>query len=137
MEISVEFELEPLPITKKQTKKLIQTILSREQKEVASLTLVVVSNEKLREINVEFLQHDYETDVIAFNLENENEPIEAEVYVSGEQAKLEAKNYNSTWEQELLRYVCHGTLHTLGYEDNTTELKNLMHQKEDFYLSLV
>lgn len=135
--ILVEFKTENIPTNPEKIIKLVSLISELEKKDIESISIIVVSNPEILEINKEFLDHDYFTDVIAFNLEEENEPVEGEIYVSNDEAKIQAENFGATHEHELLRYVAHGTLHTFGYEDFNSDLKKEMHEKENFYLNKI
>ncbi|KAA3597904.1 MAG: rRNA maturation RNase YbeY [Calditrichaeota bacterium] len=137
MNIFVNFETKDVPTNSEKIIDLVYEIVKNEKKEIQSLTVIIVSNPKILEINKNYLNHDYFTDVIAFNLEEKGEPIEAEIYVSNDEAKIQAENFGATHEHELLRYIAHGTLHTLGYEDFNFDLKQEMHEKENFYLNRI
>jgi len=77
------------------------------------ISLFFVENSKIKEINREFLEHDFETDVISFPMEESN--ILGDIVVSTEQAMVQKDEYNT--EEEVLFLIIHGFLHLLGYED--------------------
>lgn len=135
--VFVDFKTKDVPTNSEKIIDLVVQIIVNENVGIESMRIIIVSNAEILEINKKFLNHNYFTDVIAFNLENENEPIEGEVYVSNDEAKIQAKNYCTSHEKELLRYIAHGTLHTFGYEDYNSVLKEKMHQKENFYLKRI
>ncbi len=135
--IFVEFETGNVPTSSEKIIDLVAQIVENEKNEIESLNIIIVSNPEILEINKTYLNHDYFTDVIAFNLEEKGKSIEGEVYVSNDEAKIQAENFEVTHENELLRYITHGTLHTLGYEDYNSDLKEEMHEKENFYLSRI
>ena len=110
----------------------IKKILFDENIVVASINVIFVNDKKIKQINREFLNHNYATDVISFCIE-EN-PIEAEIYVSAEIARTNAVVYNTTWTEELMRYVIHGILHIVGYDDFSFLEKEKMRNLEDKYL---
>jgi rRNA maturation RNase YbeY len=65
----------------------------------------------------------------------EESPFEGEIYISVEQAKAQAKQYNVSLMNEVLRLVSHGMLHLVGYDEDTVENKNEMHRLENLYLT--
>ena len=87
------------------------------------LSVAVVSDETIQDVNRRFLEHDGPTDVIAFPLEDG----QGEVVVSAERALSEAKNRGVEPMAELLLYVVHGILHLLGHDDHDPEDAERMH----------
>ena len=73
--------------------------------------------------------------VITFNLEEEGDSIEGEVYISLKQVSENAREYKQDVEIELKRVIIHGLLHLLGYDDQTTKEKKAMTRLEDHYLN--
>lgn len=107
-----------------------------EGKHIGELNYIFCSDEYLYEMNVQYLQHDTYTDVITFPYEQEDEPtrIDGDIFISTDRVADNAREFDLTFHEELLRVVVHGLLHLLGYEDGTKEEKNQMRNKEDFYL---
>ncbi|MBK7986366.1 MAG: rRNA maturation RNase YbeY [Ignavibacteria bacterium] len=83
-------------------------------------------------MNRKFLQHDYPTDVITFPLEDN--PLEGEIYISIDTAIEQARDYNVSVAQELMRLAAHGTLHLIGYDDSTDEERARMSELETLYI---
>ena len=75
------------------------------------------------------------TDVIAFNLEEENEPIEGEIYISIDRVTENALTFKQDFTMELQRIIIHGCLHIIGYEDKSQKERDLMTLRENYYLS--
>lgn len=86
-------------------------------------------------MNVEYLNHDTLTDVITFDL-SDNQEVNSEIYISIERVKDNAKDLSTEFETELHRVMIHGVLHLLGYRDKSPEDQSVMRQKEDYYLTL-
>ncbi len=88
-------------------------------------------------LNREFLSHDYETDVLSFPMNDEPDPsvVDGEVYVDLDTAHERCSEFGTTFKAETYRYVVHGLLHLLGYEDESPALKKEMRKKEDLYLA--
>jgi probable rRNA maturation factor len=89
------------------------------------LGVAVVTDARIHEVNREFLEHDYPTDVIAFPMDEG----EGEIVVSAERALEEAKDRGVDPMAELLLYVVHGLLHLLGHDDHDPDAARRMHER--------
>lgn len=105
--------------------------LAAEQIAEGSLSVVVVDNARIRELNARYLGSDRETDVLSFDLADDEEAIAGEVIVSAEKAVEEAAHRGADPLGELLLYVVHGCLHLADYDDATPEQASRMHQREN------
>jgi len=101
------------------------------------LGVVLADNVTIHALNLKYLEHDYVTDVISFNLDCTKSHLEGETVASAEVAKERCEEFGWDAESELLLYVIHGTLHQVGYDDQTENDAQLMHQKEAYYLRLL
>lgn len=110
-------------------------ILQAEGPENCELSLAVVDDETIHQVNRDFLEHDYPTDVISFVLDQSDDTLEGEIVASAETAIAEAARYGWNPEDELLLYITHGTLHLVGYDDQTPEAKAEMRKRERHYLA--
>lgn len=102
-----------------------------------SVSLVVVGDAESRVVNRKALDHDYATDVVAFDLRDaavDESGVDGEIYVNAEMAVREAPERGCSPESELLFYVAHGLLHLLGYDDATPEQRTSMHGLQRRYL---
>lgn len=117
-------------------KAFIETIFRKEKIKLNTITYVFCSDEHLLQMNRDFLQHDYYTDIISFGLSEKGVPVEAEVYISVDRVKDNAANMGVSYRNELLRVIFHGALHLCGYKDKKKEEVALMRSKEDQYLRL-
>jgi probable rRNA maturation factor len=125
-----------LRFPKRETFRVIQSVLQYESVRSFQVSVVFVGSRYIRRINRRFLQHDYITDVIAFPLGGENDaPVEGEIYVNLDRAKAQARDYGVTFAEEARRLVIHGTLHLLGYSDSGLRKKAKMTQREDLLLA--
>lgn len=117
-------------------KYFIEQLFKKEKKPLIELTYVFCSDEYLLGINRDFLQHDYYTDIITFDL-SEN-PIQTigEIYISLDRVKDNAKELNTSTKEETLRVLFHGALHLCGYKDKSKSDIATMRKKEESYISL-
>ncbi len=134
----INFFTEDLNFTLKQ-KGLIRTWIKdtivAENHRLRVLNLIFCSDDYLLTINQQYLDHDTYTDIITFdNSENKLE-IKGDIFISIDQIRENAKKLNIAEKDELHRVIIHGTLHLLSYSDKGKSSKEIMTQKEDFYLS--
>ena len=100
-----------------------------------SLSIAVVDDPTIHALNQRYLAHDYPTDVLSFALAKDDNRLEGEVVVSAETAVRAAQDFGWSADDELLLYVVHGTLHLVGYDDATDELRTQMRAAERRYLA--
>ncbi len=114
---------------------LAQMVWTQEAESDGQVTVVLVDDAQLVGLNRRYLQRDTLTDVIAFTLSEPKAPLlEGEIYISVDRICENAQAYKTEPTLELHRVTVHGLLHLIGYEDGTTEEKNIMHALEDQYL---
>jgi rRNA maturation RNase YbeY len=99
------------------------------------LQVIFLDDETLLIMNKEFLNHDYYTDIITFPIEESEDTLEAELYISIDRVRDNAQNEDEIFSNELLRVFLHGILHLVGYKDDTAQAKKIMREKESFYMS--
>ena len=121
---------------RRRLKSFISSIFKKENKSASSLTYVFCSDEYLLDINKQFLQHDYYTDIITFDLSSTKEVIEGEVYISIDRVKDNASQLGTSVKKELHRVIFHGVLHLCGYKDKKPADEKIMRATEDKYLKL-
>jgi rRNA maturation RNase YbeY len=116
-------------------KELIVSLFKHERYKLKRVNYIFCSDEYLLPVNIEFMKHFTLTDVITFSFSREAEPVEGEVYLSVDRIKENAKSFNSTYQNELLRVMIHGALHLCGYTDKTKAAKARMREKENYYIT--
>jgi rRNA maturation RNase YbeY len=123
-----------VPNPRKTTSWIKQAIL-KEKATLTSLNYVFCSDEYLRGLNIQYLNHTTFTDIITFNY-GSPKAIEGEIYISVDRIKENAEKFGVDFNSELRRVIIHGVLHLIGYKDKSKTEKSLMRKKEDTYLSL-
>jgi rRNA maturation RNase YbeY len=117
-------------------KNTLTTLFQKEGKKLVELQYIFCSDDRLLEINRQFLQHDYFTDIITFPLSEPGQPITAEIYISVDRVRENARQFGNTIQQELLRVIFHGALHLCGYGDKTPQEEKKMRHMEEKYLHI-
>ena len=112
-----------------------ENILIDSNQDEASITFIFSNDDKLRKLKKEYFGEDVFTDTISFNLEEESDPIEGEVYISLERVSENAHTFQQDFITEYKRVIIHGCLHLLGYNDELPEDKTKMTELEETYLS--
>ena len=136
---SIEFnfeDIQPFKFHEKLIKNHINDLIKNEQKKRGELTFIFCSDEYLLEMNKQYLDHDYYTDIITFDYV-ENNIVSGDLFISIDRIKENAQKFNIEFLKELYRVVFHGVLHLVGYNDKTDEEQKVMTEKENFYLSEV
>lgn len=113
----------------------ITSVIEEEKITAESINYIFCSDKYLLEINLKFLNRDTLTDVISFNYNEINEPIQGDIYISIERIKENSLILGQPFKNEIYRIMIHGLLHLIGYKDTKPEEKLLMTEKEDYYLS--
>ncbi|HNE28818.1 MAG TPA: rRNA maturation RNase YbeY, partial [Saprospiraceae bacterium] len=111
----------------------LRSIARAESKPFIEVNYIFCSDEYLRKVNVEYLDHDYYTDIITFPYGEAGE-IHGDLFISSERVADNAQTLGVSFQHELCRVMAHGVLHLAGYGDKSPEEEALMRQKEDFYL---
>jgi probable rRNA maturation factor len=114
----------------------LSVVCAEEGKVLDEVNLIFCSDEYLLKMNVEYLQHDYYTDIISFDYCEANR-ILGDLFISKDRVLDNADQNNVTFDLELQRVIVHGVLHLCGYKDKSEEEEKLMRSKEDYYLSKI
>jgi rRNA maturation RNase YbeY len=139
MAIRFSYADKALPYSKKKKlKQFLEVIASKEGFSIKELVYVFCSDDYLLDINHRFLQHDYFTDIITFDLREavHGTSLVGEIYISIDRVADNAHALNVSFEEELCRVVFHGLLHLCGYKDKSKADVVKMRAAEDRYLSL-
>lgn len=116
-------------------KKWLTAQAKTEGYEMGDLNYIFASDDYVLQVNRDYLQHDYYTDIITFdNREFADDPIEGDIYVSIDRVADNATQLNVPAGQEMRRVLAHGLLHLCGYGDKSEEDEKRMRAKEDEWL---
>ena len=119
---------------KKRLKLFLPQIFTDSNKALATVSYIFCSDHYLLQINNEFLQHDFYTDIITFNLSDNKKEITGEIYISIDRVKDNALQLKQHYTDEIKRVIFHGALHLCGYKDKKTKDIETMRRAEDFYM---
>jgi rRNA maturation RNase YbeY len=128
--ISFNYELEFQLENEEQYSSWISNVISSENKKEGDINYIFCDDEYILEINKQYLDHDYYTDIISFDYSVGNE-LHGDIFVSIERVRENAIEFEVTFDEELKRVLAHGVLHYCGYKDKTEEEELLMRSKED------
>lgn len=129
-------DIKPVKIKREQIKKSIKSLIINEKNLLGDIAIILCSDEYLLRINIEYLKHNYYTDIITFNYVD-GKIISGDLFISFERIQENSKQFNTSLVKELYRVMFHGVLHLVGYNDKTADEKKIMREKEDLYLSEV
>ena len=121
--------------SKRLLKAWIKEFVSNYGKKVGELAFVFCSDEKILEVNRNFLQHDYYTDIITFDY-CEGAIVSGDIFISVERVAENALLLGLENNIELLRVLAHGVLHLIGFQDKSPKNKKEMTENEDLCISL-
>lgn len=114
----------------------ISTIIENHGKELGELSVIFCSDDYILKVNREYLNHDYFTDIITFDYCEES-LINGDLFISLDTVKDNSNDFNTGYDNELMRVVIHGVLHLIGFKDKTDEDQAEMTNQENMSLSLL
>ncbi len=117
-------------------KSFIEQLFIDENKKPRQINYIFCDNNYMLKLNLQYLNHNYFTDILTFPLEECNGAISADIFINIDEVRKNAKEYGNSLREEIHRVIFHGALHLCGYKDKTDKEKRLMRKKEDHYLSL-
>jgi probable rRNA maturation factor len=134
--IEINADEQPHAVNRLRLKKAVRTILRDAGIKSAEISIAIVTDARMHELNRQYLEHDYPTDVLSFVLADDKraKSLEGEIIASSDYAAREAPRYGWTADDELLLYIIHGCLHLVGHDDTTPEAKQAMREAEATYL---
>lgn len=112
----------------------VRSVLVDSPYDSASVSIAIVDDPTIHELNRRFLDHDYPTDVLSFVLEDDGRHLHGELVASADTAARNAADYGWSAAEELLLYLVHGALHLVGYRDSQPAEIVAMRQAESIHL---
>ena len=116
-------------------KQFLQKTSVSGKRRIEQLNIVFCDDAYLLQINKQYLNHNFYTDIITFDLSGKDSPMNAELYISTERVKENAQALNLSFQHELHRVIFHGLLHLLGYKDKSLAEEKAMRMAEDKLLN--
>ena len=130
-------------IRRRDTSAWIKKVATLHGKKVGDIAYIFCDDEKILEVNRQYLQHDYYTDIITFDY-SEGDVISGDIFISldtvrtnAEQFATQSERFKSPYEQELHRVIIHGVLHLCGINDKGPGEREIMEQNENEALALL
>jgi len=117
-------------------KAFLTALFKKEKQKLSSLDYIFCSDAYLLGVNRQFLQHDFYTDIISFDLAEKGEATVGEIYISIDRVRENARQFDSSFKRELHRVIFHGALHLCGYKDKKKAEEEIMRKMEEKYLTL-
>ena len=122
-------------IGKRDTTRWIKAVAATHNRKVGEIGYMFVNDEKILEVNNEYLGHDYYTDVITFDY-CEGNILNGDIVISLDTVRTNAEKFGKTYEDELFRVIIHGVLHLCGINDKGPGKREIMEENENKALAL-
>jgi rRNA maturation RNase YbeY len=120
-------------IEKQKLSRWIKEVAAGYTKKVGDIAYIFCTDERILEVNNQYLNHDYFTDIITFDY-SEGNIISGDIFISLDTVRSNADEFGVSFENELLRIIIHGVLHLCGQDDKTPDLRIEMSKKENLAL---
>ena len=122
-------------IGKRDTTRWIKAVAATHNRKVGEIGYMFVDDEKILEVNNEYLGHDYYTDIITFDY-CEGNVLNGDIVISLDTVRTNAEKFGKTYEDELFRVIVHGVLHLCGINDKGPGEREIMEENENKALAL-
>lgn len=122
-------------IKKRETTAWIKAVADTYSKKVGEIAYIFCSDEKILEVNRQYLQHDYYTDIITFDY-CEGKKLSGDLFISLDTVRTNAEQFNAPYETELYRVIIHGILHLCGINDKGPGEREIMEAAENKALEM-
>ena len=135
--ISYQTEGVEMPaIKQRETTAWIKAVAESYGKRVGEIAYIFCSDEKILEVNRQYLQHDYYTDIITFDYTS-GDKISGDLFISLDTVKTNSEAFNTPYNEELHRTIIHGILHLCGINDKGPGEREIMEEAENKALGLI
>ena len=122
-------------IKKRETTAWIRRVAASYDKKVGDVGYIFCNDERILEVNREYLQHDYYTDIITFDY-TEGNTISGDLFISLDTVKTNSEQFGTEYDEELYRTIIHGILHLCGINDKGPGEREIMEAAEDRALEM-
>lgn len=120
---------------KRKVSKWINDVIKSHQKKLGNVSYIFCSNQYILELNQQYLNHNYFTDIITFDYCHDN-IVEGDIFISIDTVLDNSHRFKTNFNDELLRVIIHGVLHLVGFSDKTAKQQKQMRFLEDEALSI-
>ena len=124
------------PIKRREISSWIKEVAGNHNKKAGDISYIFCSDDKILEVNREYLQHDYYTDIITFDYSKDN-VISGDIFISLDTVKSNSEKFNTAYEDEIHRVIIHGILHLCGINDKTDNEQEEMTRNENEALKIL
>jgi rRNA maturation RNase YbeY len=114
----------------------IESVANKHDREIGEISYLFCDDEKILEVNQEYLNHDFFTDIITFDYSEEN-TISGDIIISLQTVESNSQMYKTEYTEELHRVIIHGILHLCGLNDLTDDEEKTMREAEDEALEML
>ena len=122
-------------IKKREISRWIKAVAATHGRKVGEIGYMFVDDEKILEVNNEYLGHDYYTDIITFDY-CQGDRLSGDLFISLETVKTNSEQFNTTYDEELHRTIIHGILHLCGINDKGPREREIMEAAENRALAI-
>ena len=137
MAVTYQTEGAKMPdIKKRETTEWIKSVAATYGKRLGEIAYIFCSDEKILEVNRQYLQHDYYTDIITFDYTSGNK-ISGDLFISLDTVKTNAEKFETPYNEELHRTIIHGILHLCGINDKGPGEREIMEENENKALAIL
>lgn len=123
-------------LKRRETSAWIETVAATYDRRIGEIGYMFVDDEKILEVNREYLGHDYYTDIITFDYD-ESDVLNGDIVISVDTVRSNAEQFGKSFDDELHRVIIHGILHLCGINDKGPGERELMEAAEDKALALL
>ncbi|MFV0365018.1 MAG: rRNA maturation RNase YbeY [Mangrovibacterium sp.] len=127
-------DVKKFPLERRNIKAWVKKAIEEEKHKLADVNFIFCSDEYLLDVNRQYLEHDYYTDIITFDYVEDGK-VSGDIFISCDRVVENANTFQVGFDVEMRRMLIHGILHLLGYKDKELKEKELMTKKEDYYLA--
>lgn len=123
------------PIKKNETKRWIKSVASTHGKKIGAISYLFCTDEKILEVNNQYLQHNFYTDIITFDY-SDADTVSGDIFISLDTVRSNSQKYQTKYIEELHRVIIHGILHLCGLKDKSDKDAKEMRMAENEALKL-